>query len=86
MFDLVVKGGVLPDGRQADIGIRGDRIAAVEALPDGVAAGAVIDAAAISFARPSSTRISTWMRRCPTGYRGSTPRARFSKASRCGAS
>jgi cytosine deaminase len=45
MFDLVVKGGVLPDGRQADIGIRGDRIAAVEALPDGVAAGAVIDAA-----------------------------------------
>ncbi|WP_209427254.1 amidohydrolase family protein [Pararhodobacter sp. SW119] len=45
MFDLIVKGGTLPDGRVADIGIRGDRIAAVEALPDGVEAGAVIEAA-----------------------------------------
>ncbi|QIE54150.1 amidohydrolase family protein [Pikeienuella piscinae] len=45
MFDLVVKGGVLPDGRRADIGVRGERIAAVETLPDNVAAGRVIDAA-----------------------------------------
>ncbi len=30
MFDLLVRGGTLPDGRVADIGIRGDRIAAVE--------------------------------------------------------
>jgi cytosine/creatinine deaminase len=45
MFDLVVKGGTLPDGRVADIGIRGDRIVAVEALPEGVEVGAVIDAA-----------------------------------------
>ena len=44
MFDLIVRGGTLPDGRVADIGIRGDRIAAVERLPDDVAAGAVIDA------------------------------------------
>ena len=28
MFDLLVKGGTLPDGTQADIGITGDRIAA----------------------------------------------------------
>jgi len=44
MFDLIVRGGTLPDGRVADIGIRGDRIAAVERLPDDVAAGEVIDA------------------------------------------
>ncbi|MDP4033700.1 MAG: amidohydrolase family protein [Pseudorhodobacter sp.] len=43
MFDLIVKGGTLPDGRVADIGIRGDRIAAVEKL-DGTGAGQVIDA------------------------------------------
>lgn len=44
MFDIVVKGGILPDGRQADIGIRGGKIAAVERLPEGVEAGEVIDA------------------------------------------
>ena len=27
-FDLIVKGGTLPDGTAADIGIKGDRIAA----------------------------------------------------------
>ena len=30
MFDLIVKGGTLPDGRVADIAIAGDRIVAVE--------------------------------------------------------
>ena len=45
MFDIVVKGGTLPDGRIADIGIRDGRIAAVERLDDGVEAGEVIDAA-----------------------------------------
>ncbi|GAB4382318.1 amidohydrolase family protein [Albidovulum sp.] len=44
MFDIVVKGGILPDGRQTDIGIRGGRIAAVERLPEAVEAGEVIDA------------------------------------------
>jgi cytosine/creatinine deaminase len=44
MFDLVVRGGTLPDGRVADIGIRGDRIAAVEALPADIEAAEVIDA------------------------------------------
>ena len=43
MFDLIVKGGVLPDGRRADIGIKGARIAAVEDLA-GAGAGRVIDA------------------------------------------
>ncbi|MCV2866635.1 amidohydrolase family protein [Defluviimonas sp. WL0075] len=43
MFDLIVKGGTLPDGRQADIGIQGDRIAAVERL-ESAAAREVIDA------------------------------------------
>ncbi|WP_333828120.1 amidohydrolase family protein [Pararhodobacter sp.] len=42
MFDLIVKGGTLPDGRVADIGIRGDKIAAVEKL-EGAEAGQVID-------------------------------------------
>lgn len=44
MFDLVVKGGILPDGRIADIGIRDGRIAAIERLDDSVEAGEVIDA------------------------------------------
>lgn len=44
MFDLIVKGGTLPDGRVADIGIQGDRIAAVAAL-DGAEAARIIDAA-----------------------------------------
>jgi len=43
MFDLIVKGGTLPDGRVADIGIKGDKIAAVEQL-EGAEAGQVIDA------------------------------------------
>ncbi len=42
MFDLIVKGGTLPDGTQADIGIRGDRIAAVGRLD--APAARVIDA------------------------------------------
>ena len=37
MFDLLVKGGTLPDGRQADIGIMGDRITAIGVLPDNAA-------------------------------------------------
>ncbi|SEP63302.1 amidohydrolase family protein [Thalassovita taeanensis] len=44
MFDIVVKGGALPDGTRADIGITGDRIVAVEVLPEDVVAGQVIDA------------------------------------------
>ena len=44
-FDLVVKGGVLPDGRRADIGVKAGRIAAVETLPEAVEAGRTIDAA-----------------------------------------
>ena len=29
-FDLIVKGGILPNGKTVDIGIKGDSIAAVE--------------------------------------------------------
>ncbi|WP_134679145.1 amidohydrolase family protein [Paracoccus ravus] len=43
-FDLIVKGGTLPDGTRADIGISGDRIAAVEILPEGMEAREIIDA------------------------------------------
>lgn len=43
MFDLIVKGGLLADGRRADIGIKGDRIAAVEDLA-AASAGRVIEA------------------------------------------
>ncbi len=42
MFDLLVKGGTLPDGSVADIGIKGDRIAVVGRLD--AEAGRVIDA------------------------------------------
>jgi cytosine deaminase len=43
MFDLIVKGGILPDGRRADVGITGARIAALGDL-SGAGAGRVIDA------------------------------------------
>ncbi|MCO5081716.1 MAG: amidohydrolase family protein [Rhizobiaceae bacterium] len=43
-FDLIVKGGTLPDGRVADIGISGETIAAIEPKID-AEAGCVIDAA-----------------------------------------
>jgi len=43
MFDLIIKGGTLPDGQVSDIGIKGGKIAAIEAL-GGAQAGQVIDA------------------------------------------
>lgn len=43
MFDLIVKGGTLPDGRVADIGMRGKTIAAVDDL-SGAEAAEVIEA------------------------------------------
>jgi cytosine deaminase len=51
MFDLIVRGGTLADGRIADIGITGDTIAAVEDL-SGAEAGEVIDAAGDLVAPP----------------------------------
>jgi cytosine/creatinine deaminase len=50
MFDLLVKGGTLPDGTVADIGINGDRIAAVGKLD--AEAGQVIDATGDLVAPP----------------------------------
>ena len=43
MFDLIVKGGTLPDGQVSDIGIKAGKITAIEALDD-AQAGQVIDA------------------------------------------
>jgi cytosine/creatinine deaminase len=43
MFDLILKGGTLPDGRTTDIGITGGTIAAIEDLST-AEAGEVIDA------------------------------------------
>lgn len=43
-FDIIVRGGILPDGRTADIGIRGDKIAAIEPNIEAEAAK-IIDAA-----------------------------------------
>ncbi|MDX1785430.1 MAG: amidohydrolase family protein [Roseovarius sp.] len=50
MFDLIVKGGTLPDGRVADIGIRGGKITAIETLE--AQAGEVIDATGDLVAPP----------------------------------
>jgi cytosine/creatinine deaminase len=50
MFDLLVKGGTLPDGKVADIGITGARIAAVGKLD--AQAGRVIDATGDLVAPP----------------------------------
>lgn len=43
MFDLLIRGGTLPDGQVADIGITGDRITAVGNLP--ADAGRIVEAA-----------------------------------------
>jgi cytosine deaminase len=43
MFDLIVKGGTLPDGQVVDIGIKGSKIAALADLSD-AQAGQIIDA------------------------------------------
>jgi len=61
-FDLLIKGGHLPDGAVRDIGIKGDRIAAVDAkLPE--EAGKVIDARGQLVSPPFAIRIFIWMQR-----------------------
>ncbi len=52
MFDLIVRGGTLPDGTVADIGIRGTRIAAVGRIEAEAEAGRVIEAAGDLVAPP----------------------------------
>jgi cytosine/creatinine deaminase len=61
-FDLIVKGGTLPDGRTADIAISGDRIAAVEPRIEAEAARVIDATGDLVSRRPSSIRISTWTR------------------------
>jgi cytosine deaminase len=43
MFDLIVRGGTLPDGTVADIGVQGETIAAIGRIEAGAEAGEVID-------------------------------------------
>jgi cytosine deaminase len=50
-FDLIVKGGTLPDGRIADIAIAGDRIAAIEPVI-GAEAGRIVDASGCLVSPP----------------------------------
>jgi cytosine deaminase len=50
-FDLIVKGGILPDGTRADIGIRGDKIAALEPSIEADARG-VVDATDCLVSQP----------------------------------
>ncbi|HWK13966.1 MAG TPA: amidohydrolase family protein [Rhizobiaceae bacterium] len=50
-FDLIVKGGTLPDGTTADIAIEGDRIRAIEPNID-AQAGRVVDARACLVSPP----------------------------------
>ena len=50
-FDLIVKGGVMPDGRAADIAIAKGRIAAVEPAID-AEAGRIVDASGCLVAPP----------------------------------
>ena len=50
-FDLIVKGGTLPDGNVADIAIKGDRIAAIEPSID-AEAGRVVDASGDLVSQP----------------------------------
>jgi cytosine deaminase len=50
-FDIIVKGGILPDGSAADIGISGDRIAAIEPALS-ADAGSIVDAAGCLVSPP----------------------------------
>jgi len=50
-FDLLIRGGTLPDGRVADIGIRGTKIAAIEPRIE-AEAGTVVDATGDLVAPP----------------------------------
>lgn len=51
MFDLIIRGGTLADGRVADIAIKGERIAAIAATID-AEAGEIIDAAGDLVSQP----------------------------------
>ncbi len=50
-FDLIVKGGLLSDGKRADIGIRGETIAAIETSLE-TEAGRVVDATDCLVSQP----------------------------------
>ena len=85
MFDLIVKGGTLPDGRVADIGIKGGKIAAIDTLIEAEAGRG--DRRHRRSGQPALRRSAfshgrhAVLRHC----RASTHRAPCWKASACGA-
>ena len=85
MFDLIVKGGTLPDGQVVDIGIKGSKITALADLSD-AQAGQVIDASGDLVSPPFVDPISIWMQLCPTVYRASTRLVRCLRGSGFGVS
>ncbi|MEO9339295.1 amidohydrolase family protein [Mesorhizobium sp. SB112] len=50
-FDIILRGGILPDGAVADIGIRGDKIAAIEPKIE-AEAGTIVDATGNLVSQP----------------------------------
>jgi cytosine deaminase len=50
-FDIILRGGILPDGDVADIGIRGDKIAAIEPKIE-AEAGTIVDATGNLVSQP----------------------------------
>ena len=68
MFDLIIKGGTLPDGKTSDIGIEGGKITAIEAL-GAAQAGQLIDATGDLVSPPFVDPHFHWTRRCPTAFR-----------------
>ena len=84
--DILVRNGTLSDGRRADIGIAGGRIAAIAAAHRRRGRPTPSTRPAASSRRRSWTCTSIWTRRCPTASRASIAPAPCSRASRCGAS
>jgi len=69
LFDLLVRGANLPDGRTGiDIACAGGKIVGVEPNIGGEASR-VIDATGRLASPPSSTVISTWTRPSPWAFR-----------------
>ena len=83
-LDLIVKGGTLPDGSVADIGISGEKIAAIEPRLD-AEASRVIDATGNLVSPPFVDPHFHMDGRFPTAFRASTPPGPCWRASRYGA-
>ena len=83
MLDLLITNATLPDGRTGiDIACAKGKIADIGHLGAPSRRAQRSMPGAISYRRPSWTRISTWMRPCRSAFRASTNPAPCSKASR----